>query len=381
MSITKSGQQTSYYYCRLWRDPAEKTKGHGHKTKKIKTVKTCSMKLKMIKQFSDELIRVVFNHHQERGKESCLKHNHQSDYIDVIKINSAVKSTTANEVLKGYAPCDVNCNLQEVKWFSNKKVLKKAGELHLNLKGVHNAEANWKKTNPDIRLKSHNDAPLQQQLNCVDALNAKNDVKSQILSIERKEPQGRLYGMAFAKLSRLQILVRWGHFSLMNSTHKVDALDWHLFTIIIRNEYGSYLPCAHMVFSNEDGNIIAEFLRTIKTWCGGRGGWQPRYFLTDDSAAEQRAVTLAFWGLIDGEMEIDHLLCRIHSERTKNSFNNFVNHHHQTWWQKDDWISYSACLDLSNKPTFTSIDLVLVKWQPIGKNPPTPPRDRAKPTR
>ena len=60
---------------------------------------------------------------------------------------------------------------------------------------------------------------------------------------------------------------------------------------------------------------------------------------------------------------------------------NFVNHHHQTWWQEDDWISYSACLDLSNKPTFTSIDLVLVKWQPIGKNPPTPPRDRAKPTR
>ena len=65
----------------------------------------------------------------------------------------------------------------------------------------------------------------------------------------------------------------------------------------------------------------------------------------------------------------------------QNFFNNFVNHHHQTWWQEDDWISYSACLDFSNKPTFTSIDLVLMKWQPIGKNPPTPPRDRAKPTR
>ena len=60
---------------------------------------------------------------------------------------------------------------------------------------------------------------------------------------------------------------------------------------------------------------------------------------------------------------------------------NFVNHHHQTWWQENDWISYSTCLDLSNKPTFTFIDLVLVKWQPIEKIPPTPPRDRAKPTR
>ena len=60
---------------------------------------------------------------------------------------------------------------------------------------------------------------------------------------------------------------------------------------------------------------------------------------------------------------------------------NFVNHHHQIWWQEDDWISYSACLDFSNKPTFTFIDLVLMKWQPIEKIPPTPPRDRAKPTR
>ena len=80
-----------------------------------------------------------------------------------------------------------------------------------------------------------------------------------------------------------------------------------------------------MVSSNEDGDIIAEFLRTIKTWCGGRGGWQPRYFLTDDSAAEQRAVTLAFRSLIDGEMEIDHLLCRTHSERTLNRRLNGVN--------------------------------------------------------
>ena len=225
MSITKSGQQTSYYYCRLWRDPAEKTKGHGHRTKKIRTVEACSMKLKMIKQFFDELVGVVLSRHQGRGKESCLEHNHQFDYIDVIKINSAVKFTAANEVSKGYAPCDVNRNLQEVKWSSNKKALRKAGGLHLNLKGVHNAGANWKKTNPDIRLKGHNDAPLQQQLDCVDALNAENDVRSQILSVERKEPQGRSYEVAFAKLSRLQVLVRRGHLSLMDSTHKVDALD------------------------------------------------------------------------------------------------------------------------------------------------------------
>lgn len=40
--------------------------------------------------------------------------------------------------------------------------------------------------------------------------------------------------------------------------------------------------------------------------------------ITNDSAAEQRGVSLAFRDLIDGEMEVSHYLCRTHSERTLN---------------------------------------------------------------
>lgn len=36
------------------------------------------------------------------------------------------------------------------------------------------------------------------------------------------------------------------------------------------------------------------------------------------TAAEQRGVSLAFRGLIDGEMEVSHFSCRTHSERTLN---------------------------------------------------------------
>lgn len=46
--------------------------------------------------------------------------------------------------------------------------------------------------------------------------------------------------------------------------------------------------------------------------------WDARYFLTDDSAVEQKAVRLAFPGLLAGETEVDHLLCRVHCERTIN---------------------------------------------------------------
>lgn len=42
----------------------------------------------------------------------------------------------------------------------------------------------------------------------------------------------------------------------------------------------------------------------------------PPYVVTDDSAAEQRGVRKAFWGLIDNDTEIDHWLCQKHSERS-----------------------------------------------------------------
>lgn len=38
--------------------------------------------------------------------------------------------------------------------------------------------------------------------------------------------------------------------------------------------------------------------------------------LTDDSAGEQCAVRKAFRGLVDGEMEVTHLLCKVHTLRT-----------------------------------------------------------------
>ena len=102
----------------------------------------------------------------------------------------------------------------------------------------------------------------------------------------------------------------------MDSTHNTNTLTWKLFTIMARSEHGRWIPCAHMLSLTEDGNIIGAFLRRVKAWCGGRGAWRLRYMITDDSSAEQKAVRLAFRGLEEGEQEVDHFLCRKHSERT-----------------------------------------------------------------
>ena len=53
-------------------------------------------------------------------------------------------------------------------------------------------------------------------------------------------------------------------------------------------------------------------LRKAKDWARhytaqGRE-WSCRYFLTDDSAVEQKAMGIAFPGLRDGEMEVSRLI-------------------------------------------------------------------------
>ena len=85
---------------------------------------------------------------------------------------------------------------------------------------------------------------------------------------------------------------------------------------MICDKFESWIPGAYMLSNYEDSDIIDQFLQQIKQWC--RGCWRFRYFITDDSAAEQRGVSLAFWGLIDREMEVSHFLCCTHSERTLN---------------------------------------------------------------
>ena len=102
--------------------------------------------------------------------------------------------------------------------------------------------------------------------------------------------------------------------SLMDSTHKTNYLGWYLFTIMVRNDTGSFRPCAHFLTSNKDSLTIAKCLHRIKRWC--RKAWNPRYYITDDSPAEQLAVKLAFRGLKEGEQEVTHLHCRVHLERT-----------------------------------------------------------------
>jgi hypothetical protein len=94
------------------------------------------------------------------------------------------------------------------------------------------------------------------------------------------------HAIIFIKRSRINTLCRRRYLTLLDSTHNTNILGWKLFTFIVRDEQGVYVPCAHFLSSNEDGDIIGAALEVLQEWTGGLRGWKLRYILTDDSAAE-----------------------------------------------------------------------------------------------
>ena len=122
------------------------------------------------------------------------------------------------------------------------------------------------------------------------------------------------WGLVFAHPARLSVLARRGWFTQFDATHKLNQWGHNMFSFLVRNEYNIWIPTAHLVVERENGEIIAEKLKNIKKWC--KGAWKPRYVLTDDSAIEQRAIRLAFPRLSVGELEVEHLLCSVYSNRT-----------------------------------------------------------------
>ncbi len=85
----------------------------------------CGLKMIMAKQFdtTNKLLKVTLSLHKDK-KSGCFIHNHSFDFIDSIKLNSAVRPTPGQEVAKGYASAAVNRNLQGVKWAGNRDALK-----------------------------------------------------------------------------------------------------------------------------------------------------------------------------------------------------------------------------------------------------------------
>ncbi|KAK9491139.1 hypothetical protein V1508DRAFT_422710 [Lipomyces doorenjongii] len=96
-------------------------------------------------------------------------------------------------------------------------------------------------------------------------------------------------------MDRVVTLRRRGHLTIFDSTHNTNVYGYNLFTFMVRNEFGTWIPGTHALVELENSDILSKALRARNGLSIGM-----RYFLTDDSAVEQLAVKMAFPGLIAG---------------------------------------------------------------------------------
>jgi hypothetical protein len=302
------------------------------------------MRLKVVKQYGlfDEVVAASIQRHCD-----CAEHNHILEYSDSVKINDVVKEVAAEKVIKDYAPADINRLLQGTKWSANCVAFRQAGGRNIALKTIHNAGQKFLQKHFDSRMRGSRESWEVQLDDCHEFLQALgSDMLSEKLVVEKggkevekggKGGSNKSFGIAFAKRGQryhqfegvimseercfvsdfltehIRTLIRRGHLILLDVTHNTNILQWKLFTIMVRFEHDQWISAAHLLASNEDGDIVGAFLRQVKQWVRA---WRCRYVITDDSAAEQRAVRMSFRGLEAGEQEVSHYLCRTHSERT-----------------------------------------------------------------
>lgn len=255
---TKKKTQAVYYWCRFWAGP-QKSEGIGERNKSLRSIPPCPMKMKVIQQLNStgdvESVSLSLL--------SGVEHNHTLEYVDATKLNEGVKQPIKEEVSKGYNPAIVHRNLQGVKWTANHAALEAAGGAALDLKAVHNAGCEFRRANPDFRIRDANAHWQDQMGDCYEGLQrlgeeyvsqkltAKrildNKISHAVVYANRGEcpispalpgPNYTQVGLNPPASEHLRVLMRRGHLFLMDSTHNTNALKWKLFSLLVRDEQG-----------------------------------------------------------------------------------------------------------------------------------------------
>ena len=102
-----------------------------------------------------------------------------------------------------------------------------------------------------------------------------------------------------------ELLVKYGNtITLIDATYKTTKYDLALFLLCVPTNV-NYTVVAEFVTQSETAENIAEALSVIKQW---NVAWSPPFFMTDNSEAEQLAITNIF-----ADCEI--YLCDFHHEQ------------------------------------------------------------------
>lgn len=75
------------------------------------------------------------------------------------------------------------------------------------------------------------------------------------------------------------------------STETSDAVQYAFYTMLVMDHHGNALPIAFIISAREDAQTLAHcmglFITAAQSVCPA---WRPSCFVTDDDAAEHKAV-------------------------------------------------------------------------------------------
>ncbi|KAI9088538.1 hypothetical protein DFS34DRAFT_646232 [Phlyctochytrium arcticum] len=125
-------------------------------------------------------------------------------------------------------------------------------------------------------------------------------------------------GFTFAVEPGLRLLSTNSYLVLLDSTRKTNRFDWRLFTCMVRDNFGSWLPAAQFFVRTENADAVAkgllELRKMVREVCSVE--WQPRNMQIDQSNIENNGIRHAFLGMAAGEEEIKICFCKVHVVRT-----------------------------------------------------------------
>ncbi|GBC09883.1 hypothetical protein RclHR1_00920001 [Rhizophagus clarus] len=265
---------------------------------KIRPSKICNAKIRVWWLVSLKIVKV------ERYNNSS-EHTHSLLESDRLKRSQATRTLVEKEAVKNYSPPAITSAIKEY-----------ASKLGL---GASVSELKRKEV-ANIKYKVR--GPMEAHLTCNSGL--RSDISESVSFLIEKGYQVENYcvshqsakttkGFVFAHPKQLEKLQRHGWLTLIDSTHKTNKYDWRLFTLYVRDTYGSWDVGAHFFVSNEDCDTVSEALKIIRSKCRQ---WSPRYFLLDQSGIEAKGIKKAFPGISAGEQQCDVILCVVHVMRT-----------------------------------------------------------------
>jgi hypothetical protein len=62
----------------------------------------------------------------------------------------------------------------------------------------------------------------------------------------------------------LDALRKSGHITLMDSAHKTNKHGWKLYTVLVRDSFGSWLAGGHFFVSGEEQVIVGQGRQVVK---------------------------------------------------------------------------------------------------------------------